>query len=202
MSSAAADREKDAAPKTLPEPVLAGVAAVLSVPAPARRCDAMKAILIAEGDDRVAGLFADLFARDGWTVTTCLEGQCAADALGGRAPYEAVLVCNRLPDMGGVELITRIRALGHRNDVPIVMVTGTIDCVIVAGALAAGADDVLYKPVDVDILVDTVNKCVEQARQSDLERAEFASCARPAVVTPLQPTTQECLPGAESNQSP
>jgi hypothetical protein len=30
----------------------------------------MKAILIAEGDDRVAELFAYLFARDGWTVTT------------------------------------------------------------------------------------------------------------------------------------
>jgi DNA-binding response OmpR family regulator len=33
------------------------------------------------------------------------------------------------------------------------------------GALAAGADDVLYKPVDVVILVDTVNKCVERARR-------------------------------------
>ena len=125
----------------------------------------MKAILIAEGDDRVAELFAYLFARDGWTVTTCLDGRRAADALGSRAPYEAVLVCNRLPDIGGVELITRIRALGHRHDVPIVMVTSTLDCAIVAGALAAGADDVLYKPVDVVIVVDTVNKCVEQARR-------------------------------------
>jgi DNA-binding response OmpR family regulator len=35
----------------------------------------------------------------------------------------------------------------------------------VADALAAGADDVLYKPVDVAILVDTVNKCVERARR-------------------------------------
>jgi DNA-binding response OmpR family regulator len=125
----------------------------------------MKAILIAEGDDRVAELFAYLFAHDGWTVTTCRDGQRAADALGGRAPYDAVLVSNRLHDMGGVELITRIRALGHRHDVPIVMVTGTLDCAIVAGALAAGADDVLYKPVDVVILVDTVNKCVERARR-------------------------------------
>ena len=125
----------------------------------------MKAILITEGDDRVADLFAYLFTRDGWTVTTCLGGQRAADALGGRAPYDAVLVSNRLHDMGGVELITRIRALGHRHDVPIVMVTGTHDCAIVAGALAAGADDVLYKPVDVVILVDTVNKCVERARR-------------------------------------
>ena len=127
----------------------------------------MKAILIAEGDDRVAELFAYLFARDGWTVTTCLDGQRAADALGGRAPYEAVLVSNRLHDMGGVELITRIRALKHRHDVPIVMVTGTVECAVLADALAAGADDVLYKPVDVVILVDTVNKCVQRRSQQD-----------------------------------
>jgi DNA-binding response OmpR family regulator len=127
----------------------------------------MKAILIAEGDDRVADLFAYLFTRDGWTVTTCLDGPHAAHALSGRTPYDAVLVSNRLHDMGGVELITRIRALEHRHDVPIVMVTGTLDCAIVAGALAAGADDVLYKPVDVVILVDTMNKCVERARRQD-----------------------------------
>jgi DNA-binding response OmpR family regulator len=125
----------------------------------------MKSILVADGDDRVADLFAYLFARDGWTVITCLDGQRAANTLAGRASYDAVLVSNRLHDMGGVELITRIRGLDHRRDVPIVMVTGTLDCAIVAGALAAGADDVLYKPVDVVILVDTVNKCVERARR-------------------------------------
>ena len=127
----------------------------------------MKSILIAEGDDRVAALFADLFARDGWTVTTCVDGQHAANALSGGGSYDAVLVSNRLHDMGGVELITRIRALKHRHDVPIVMVTGTVECAVLADALAAGADDVLYKPVDVVILVDTVNKCVQRRSQQD-----------------------------------
>ena len=127
----------------------------------------MKAILIAEGDDLVAELFASLFARDGWIVTTCLDGQHAADALAGHASYDAILVSNRLHDMGGVALITRVRALDHRRDVPIVMVTGTVDCAVVGAALAAGADDVLYKPVDVVILVDTVNKCVERRRQQN-----------------------------------
>jgi len=127
----------------------------------------MKALLVAEGDDRVADLFAYLFAREGWSVTTCLGGQHAVHTLSARTPYDAVLVSNRLHDMGGVELITRIRALEHRPVVPIVMVTGTLDCAIVAGALAAGADDVLYKPVDVVILVETVNKCVERARRQD-----------------------------------
>jgi DNA-binding response OmpR family regulator len=134
-------------------------------PSPKRR--SVKSILIAEGDDLVAELFASLFARDGWTVTTCLDGQRAADALGGSASYGAVVVSNRLHNMGGVELITRIRALEHRRDTPIVMVTGTVECSLLADALAAGADDVLYKPTDVGILVATVNKCVERRRQQD-----------------------------------
>jgi DNA-binding response OmpR family regulator len=125
----------------------------------------MKSILIAEGDDRVAQLFDAVFARDGWTVTTFLDGEPAADALSGDGAYDAVLVSNRLHDMSGVELIARIRAHEHRRDVPIVMVTGTVECALVANALAAGADDVLYKPVDVRIVVDTVTKCVERARR-------------------------------------
>ena len=127
----------------------------------------MKTILIAESDDRVAELFADLFALEGWTVATYNAGQRAVDALAGSAPYDAVLVNNRLHGMSGVELITRIRALAHRANVPIVMVTGSGEVNVVAAALTAGADDVLYKPVDVVILVDTVNKCVERRRQQD-----------------------------------
>ena len=125
----------------------------------------MKSILIAEGDERVAELFAYIFARDGWAVATHRDGQGAAVALGETASFDAVLVSNRLRDMGGVELITRIRALDHRKDVPIVMVTGSTEVAIVAAALARGADDVLFKPVDVATLVDTVNKCVERARR-------------------------------------
>jgi CheY-like chemotaxis protein len=83
----------------------------------------MKSILIAEGDERVAELFAYLFAREGWSVTMYRDGQRAAAELGGSASYEAVLVSNRLRDMGGVELVKRIRVLDHRKDVPIVMVT-------------------------------------------------------------------------------
>jgi len=127
----------------------------------------MKSILIAESYDDVAELFGCLFARDGWTVTLSRDGLGAADALGGRDHYDAVLVSNRLCGLSGVDLITRIRALAHRQDVPIVMVTGTVDVTLAAGALAAGADGILYKPADVDILVVTVNKCVERRPPRD-----------------------------------
>jgi DNA-binding response OmpR family regulator len=127
----------------------------------------MKSILIADGNDSVAEMFAYVFARHGWTVTKYTDGQRAGEELCGRAHYDAVLVGYRFDGINGVELIKLIRALDHRKDVPIVMVTGSVELDIVAAALSAGADDVLYKPIDVAILVATVSKCVERGRHRD-----------------------------------
>jgi DNA-binding response OmpR family regulator len=107
-------------------------------------------------------MFGALFAGQEWHVTRYSDGQRASETLAGQVHYDAVLVGYRLEGIDGVELIRRIRALEHRQDVPIVMVTGTVDVAVVAAALAAGADDVLYKPTDVDILVATVTKYVER----------------------------------------
>ena len=127
----------------------------------------MKSILIADGDERVAHMFAEVFASHDWSVTRYSDGHRAGEDLRGNAHYDAVLVGYRFEGMDGVELITRIRRLDHRQDVPIVMVTGTVDCAVVGAALAAGADDVLYKPTDVAIVVATVTKCVERRRHQD-----------------------------------
>jgi DNA-binding response OmpR family regulator len=127
----------------------------------------MKSILIADGNKSVAEMFAYVFARHNWTVTTYSNGKRAGEELRGSTHYDAVIVSYRFAGMNGVELIRLIRALDHRRDMPIVMVTGTIDLDVVAAALAAGADDVLYKPTDIAVLVATVSKCLERGRQRD-----------------------------------
>jgi DNA-binding response OmpR family regulator len=127
----------------------------------------MKSILIADGNECVAEMFAYVFARHGWTVTRYSNGKRAGEELCGRAHYDAALVSYRFDRMDGVELIRLIRALDHRKGMPIVMVTGTIDLDVVAAALAAGADDVVYKPIDVAVLVATVSKCLERRRHRD-----------------------------------
>jgi len=124
----------------------------------------MKSILIADGSECVAEMFAYIFARHDWTVTRHSDGKRAGEELCGRAHYDAVLVSYRFDGIDGVELIRLSRALDHRKDLPIVMVTGTVDLDVVAAALAAGADDVLYKPTDVTVLVATVSKCLERRR--------------------------------------
>ena len=101
-----------------------------------------------------------------YEVRIALGPLAAIEALSGRVP-DVIFLDIHMHGMDGVELIERIRALDHRKDVPIVMVTGTVDCAVVGAALAAGADDVLYKPTDVAIVVATVTKCVERRRHQD-----------------------------------
>ena len=124
----------------------------------------MKSILIADGNASVAEMFAYVFARHDWNATRYSDGKRAGEELRGNTHYDAALVSYRFDGIDGVELITQIRALAHRQRVPIVMVTGTVECAVLADALAAGADDVLYKPTDVAVLVATVNKCLERRR--------------------------------------
>jgi DNA-binding response OmpR family regulator len=145
----------------------------------------MKSILIADGNESVADLFGYVFACHDWAVTRYSNSQRAQDALRGSAHYDAVLVGYRFDDIDGVELIKQIRALDHRKDVAIVMVTGTVELDIMAAALTAGADDVLYKPVDPDIVVDTVSKCVEGRRHQ-------ATLRPPSPPPGAPPATLEC----------
>jgi DNA-binding response OmpR family regulator len=125
----------------------------------------LNSILIVDGDQRVAQMLAEVFASHDWHVTTYSDGRRAGENLRGRAHYDAVLVGYRFEGVDGVELINQIRALDHRQEVPIVMVTGIVEVSVMVAALTAGAHDVLYKPTDVTIIVARVNKCVERKRR-------------------------------------
>jgi len=61
---------------------------------------------------------------------------------------DLVLVDFMMPDMDGIELVGRLRALPGYEHVPIVMVTGQDDKKVRYAALDAGITDFLTKPVD------------------------------------------------------
>jgi DNA-binding response OmpR family regulator len=133
------------------------------------RSATMQSILIADGSEYVADLFADVFTCHAWAVTRYTDSQRAREALRGRAHYEAVLVGYRFDGgIDGVELINQLRAFDPRKEIAVVMITGTGDIAVVAAALTAGADDVLYKPVDADVVVAAISNCVEGRRRFDV----------------------------------
>jgi len=87
----------------------------------------------------------------------------AAEYLARSAPERpACLVVDiRMPGMSGLELQQAID--GTRMSLPVVFITGHGDDAIREQTLAAGAVDVLYKPVDDDVLLAAIEQALRRS---------------------------------------
>ena len=71
--------------------------------------------------------------------------------------FDLILMDLRMPGMDGLDAIRAIRARADANaELPIIVVTADNGADVRARALAAGADDLLHKPVQMQVLFDTI----------------------------------------------
>ena len=69
-----------------------------------------------------------------------------------------------MPDMDGLEVLTRIRSRMDRAALPVIMVTALTEASDVVKALTMGANDYLTKPVDFEIAQARVWSQIERSR--------------------------------------
>ncbi|GAA4528631.1 response regulator transcription factor [Amycolatopsis samaneae] len=107
-------------------------------------------VLLVEDDDRVSGALIPALTRRGLSITRLASGVGVLDRV---AEVDVVLLDLGLPDIDGVVLCRRIRAV---SDVAVIVVSarGEVDDRI--AGLRAGADDYLVKPYDVEELLARV----------------------------------------------
>lgn len=109
-------------------------------------------ILIIEDDSRLAAMVAQYLQQSGYTVSCAGDGasglsQVSAPAT-GQAP-ELVILDLMLPDMDGLEVCRRIRALPPAQaQTPVLMLTAKGDPMDRIIGLEIGADDYLPKPFE------------------------------------------------------
>jgi DNA-binding response OmpR family regulator len=108
-------------------------------------------MLLVEDDDQVVEALVPALHRRGFTVDRMAEGAGVLDRLLG---VDVILLDLRLPDMDGVVLCRRIRAI---SDVPIIVVSALGDVADRILGLHAGADDYIVKPYDEGELVARVH---------------------------------------------
>src|SRR5689334_6266141 len=100
-------------------------------------------VLVIEDDDRIRTALQLALEDEGYAVhsaTTAEDGL----AMQRSTPADTVLVDLMLPGLDGFDCIRELR---RTDDVPIVVVSARADTHDVVGALEAGADDYLIKPV-------------------------------------------------------
>lgn len=115
-------------------------------------------ILLAEDNDVNRMLVSRMLAKAGHRIDEVTDGAAAVEAV-RRQAYDLVLMDMQMPVMDGSEATAEIRAMaGERSKVPIVALTADAVPEHRAAYLAAGLDEVLLKPIDWDVLNQTIRR--------------------------------------------
>ena len=96
---------------------------------------------------------------------TMIEAESAELGLAmlDREDVEMILVDLRMPGMDGLTAIGHIRARADaKAQLPIIVVTADTAADLRERCLAAGADDVIFKPVAMDALFDAMGKLLAE----------------------------------------
>ena len=108
-------------------------------------------LLMIEDDSRLAQMVAEYLGQSGLEVSHATDGQSGLAQLQNQsaAPHDLVILDLMLPDMDGLEVCRRIRALqGACVRVPVLMLTAKGDPMDRIIGLELGADDYLPKPFE------------------------------------------------------
>lgn len=96
-------------------------------------------------------VLVDLLTKMGHDVVRAENGDQALDFVAQQQP-EIVILDWMMPGMTGLEVCRRIRAIDVEERCKIMMLTSRDSYADVEQALAAGADDYLFKPLDANML--------------------------------------------------
>ena len=112
----------------------------------------MQHLLMIEDDTRLAQMVGEYLERSGFGVTHAVDamsGMALLQQPAGGAPVDLLILDLMLPDMDGLEVCRRVRALSGENArVPVLMLTATGDPMDRIVGLEVGADDYLPKPFE------------------------------------------------------
>jgi len=103
-------------------------------------------LVVDDHEDNVEVLRARLEAR-GYEVEGATNGQQALDTVGRWCP-DLVLLDVMMPDMDGLEVVTRLKADKNLPFIPVIMQTALDSTERMVAGLEAGADDYVTKPIN------------------------------------------------------
>jgi len=114
-------------------------------------------ILVVEDNEKNMKLFRDVLQATGYRT---LEASTGRQALMLATEHEPALVLMdiRLPDMDGVEALSRLRMDERTASIPVLAVTAQAMKTDRERFMEAGFDGYVSKPVDIDELLTTVEQ--------------------------------------------
>ena len=134
-----------------------------------------KRILILDDEEMIRDLLCETLRKKGYDVETCATGKEALKMI-GEYGYDLLVTDLRLPDISGMEVMTRLKK--KQSDIGIIMITAYGSIKNAVKAMQKGAFDYVTKPFDLDDIEGRIEKyfsyrsLVEENRylKSELDR--------------------------------
>jgi two-component system, OmpR family, copper resistance phosphate regulon response regulator CusR len=108
-------------------------------------------------DDPIIHKVMSKYLKD-WNVTSVFSGEEALDHL-ERKNFVIVITDLRMPGIGGIELLEKIKAK-YNNRVQVIVITVSDDLDDLLAALDGGASDFLLKPLNEKVLIEVLQHTV------------------------------------------
>ena len=107
------------------------------------------------GHARIAGAMSFILERKGCAVAIAENGLKAIE-IAKNNPFDIIFMDIKMPFMNGVEAYKQIKKI--RPGVKVVMMTAYAVEDLIGQALAEGAFGILYKPLDIQKMLDIIEK--------------------------------------------
>ena len=115
-------------------------------------------LLIVDDDSRNIFALKAILRAKGFNCLSAASAREALALLENSTPVDAVLLDMMMPDMDGYEALPHIKAIEKLRNMPVLAVTAQAMTGDREKCLAAGADDYVSKPIDVDKLLEILAK--------------------------------------------
>lgn len=121
------------------------------------------AVLVVDDNDDIRFMIRYLLEQRGYHVLEAVDGLEAVESARSFRP-DLILMDLSLPGLDGIEALSLIRDVTRLHDVQVVAVSGHAAAADMASARAAGFDDYLIKPIDMDRLDHILVKRLPQKK--------------------------------------
>jgi two-component system, OmpR family, response regulator len=110
-------------------------------------------VLVVDDDKDIVDMLVDILTRDGRFDVKSASNGFDAGALTKEFQPDIMLLDYMLPDINGNIVCSRVRSDPQLTETRIIIVSGAVDPAEIESLKAAGADDFIKKPFDIDHLI-------------------------------------------------
>ena len=145
---------------------------------PRNRSGGRLRVLVAEDNSTNRKIIAQVLEHGGYEVTLATTGTQAVETL-QRAEFDVVILDKYMPGMSGMEVAERYIALREEPRAPMIMLTAEATAEAMQQCKAAGMQAFLTKPIDPEMLFETISALTGDAQV--IASTEAATPPSPAV---------------------